>query len=44
MPAKVGIESCRCAREYVSFVHGRSCPSQPATIVFKKPRVAKAGW
>ena len=23
MPAKVGIKSCRCARECVSFVHGR---------------------
>ena len=27
MPAKVGIKSCRCARECASFVHGRSCPS-----------------
>ena len=44
MPAKVGIKSCRCARECASFVDGYSCPSYPATIVFKKPHVAKAGW
>ena len=46
MPAKVGIKSCKCARECVicTFVHGRSCLSYPATIVFKQPRVAKAGW
>ncbi|MCY4025662.1 MAG: AMP-binding protein, partial [Acidobacteria bacterium] len=35
MPAKVGIKSCRCARECASFVHGHSCLSYPATIVFK---------
>ena len=45
MPAKVRIKSCRCVRECVSFVHGRSCLSYPATIVFKQTYVvAKAGW
>ena len=44
MPTKVGIKSCRCARECVSFVHGYSCLSYPATIVFKQPHVPKAGW
>ena len=44
MLAKVGIKSCRCARECVSFVHEHSYQSYSATIVFKQPHVAKAGW
>ena len=44
MPAKVGIKSCRCAGECVSFVYG--C-SYPAAIAFDQTHVisiGKTGW